>query len=84
MNYKFKVGDRVRVKPDADMVKIGIREPYGKELKETAYIITEASPGRWPRSELKDINNTPTYDVNGWRIPESYLVKEKKTSVHTG
>lgn len=82
MKYKFKEGDRVRVKPEVNLSRLSIvgerGEEVSKELKETVQVITDATPGceGWMDKEL---NGEPTYSVGDerWRIPESFLKKEK-------
>ena len=68
MKRKFKVGDIVKVKKGMDLSILSIEEDIiGDKLK-----VTDASDGRdnW---NAPSVNGQPTYSVDGWRIPGSYL-----------
>lgn len=79
MEYKFKEGDKVRLK--AGMGKdLGRLSISGKrnitKLTSDVLTILDATPGQEGWSDKK-YDGTPTYTVNGgaigWRIPEAFL-----------
>ena len=76
MEYKFKKGDQVRIKPrmagKLDRTSIGIENI--EELKNSVLTITDATPGGEVWIQKED-NGKPTYTVTGnWRMPEVFLV----------
>ena len=63
ITYKFKVGEKVRIKPSMDLGRIGIGGK-GKVAELTSSELTiEATPE----------TDTLWYGIDGWRIPESFL-----------
>lgn len=81
MKYKFKVGDKVRVRPGVDLEGLDIGGDG--TLRTKVQTITNATPGheRWDKAGHEDIDGTPTYSVGriGWRIPEAFLVLAEPT-----
>jgi len=73
--YKFKVGDKVRIKSGVDLERITIGgEENIKELMSSELTIDDATPGQ-EKWRDKGVDGTPTYSIDGWRIPESFLIK---------
>lgn len=73
--YKFKLGDKVRIKSGVDLGRIRItEEETTSRLMDSELTITDATPGQEKWSD-REIDGTSTYSVDGWRIPESFLIK---------
>ncbi len=74
--YKFKLGDKVRIKPEADLTRLRIFDEENiASLMSEELNITDTTPG----GEVWDdegVDGQPTYSVSGhWRIPQSFLEK---------
>lgn len=71
--YKFKVGDKVRIKSGVDLGRLCILgEDTIAELMDSELTITDDKPG-WDGWSDKELDGTPTYSVGVWRIPEGFL-----------
>ena len=72
MEYKYKTGDKVRIKAGVDLERICIVN-RAEEVMSKEYIIADDTPGGeiWYDTEL---DGTPTYTLDyGWRMPEAFL-----------
>lgn len=83
LEYKFKKGEKVRIRPGSDLLGISIVDHADEVMRISEHtIVEEATLGSWKKAEL---NDTLTYTIGGvlyscgrehqWRIPESFLEK---------
>lgn len=73
MDYKFKVGDKVKIKSGMDLGRLGIHG--GKRYARLSGTLTVkealSRAGGWMD---KEYSKAPTYTVNEWwSIPEAFL-----------
>ena len=73
MNYKFKKGDKVKLARGVSIRKLGIDFSRKEAGLVSVLTIEDATPGSEAWGE-KEQNGQPTYTINSWRIPESFLV----------
>lgn len=76
MKYKFKTGDKVRIKSGMDLERLSISEILTDELIGPKLTITDDTPGQEEWND-KEYNGTPTYSIGAWRISEAFLRKAK-------
>ncbi len=89
MEYKFKVGDKVRFKTWAEPKELGI----DTDIRTEVHTIVDATPGHeeWSGAygDNRKYNGTPTYTLAlnpkvppYWRVPEAMLELDRKEVTH--